>query len=70
MEKKASEYLSDRNRLMSKIEVVCQNLEKTSSKLYKLIVQFLLFQYSCVNIREKKGIPRAMTYTLQRVLTG
>ena len=45
MEIIASEYLNKRNCLMSKIEVVWQNSEKTSFKLYKLINQFLLFQY-------------------------
>ena len=50
MEIIASEYLNNRNWLMSKIEVVWPNLEKTSFKLYKLINQFLLFQYSCVGI--------------------
>ena len=42
---------------MSKVEVVCQNSEKASFELYKLSNQFLLFQYSCVGIREKRGFP-------------
>ena len=43
MEKIAFEYLNNRNRLISKVEEVWQNFEKTSFKLYKLINQFLLF---------------------------
>ena len=64
MEKKASEYLNNSNRLMGKIEVVWQNSEKTSFMLCKLINQFLLFQYSCVNIRGNRGFSRAITHTL------
>ena len=54
MEKIASEYLKNRNRLMSKIEVVRENLKKSS---FKFINQCLLFQCSCVNIGEKRGFP-------------
>ena len=41
-EKIAYEYFKNGNWLISKIEVVWQNSDKTSSKLSKLINQFLL----------------------------
>ena len=67
MDKIAFEYLNNRNRLISKIKVVWQNLEKTSFKLYKLINQFLLFQYSCVYNQEKRAISWEKTHAIERV---
>ena len=65
-----SEYLNNRNRLISKIEVVWQNLEKTSFKLYKLINQFLLFQCSCVYTQEKRGISWEKNTCNRKSVTG
>ena len=64
-EKIASEYLNNSDQLVSKIEVFWPNSEKASFKLGNLISQFVLFQYSRVNISEKRKISWGIAGSLQ-----
>ena len=66
-EKFASEYLNNRNRLMSKTGEVWYNSKKASFRRCKLISQFVLFQYSRVNISVKRGNSWIIARSLQSV---